>query len=89
MSKTEQFAKNCAGMEDKLVQYLDGRAKPAERRAVEDHLAVCSSCRNRAEDFRALFGALDDLPVISPSPWFDASLHSRIAVEAGQPGFWL
>ena len=75
-------------MENKLIQYLDGRAKPVERRAVEDHLAVCSGCRNRAEGFRTLFGALDDLPVISPSPGFDASLRARVAAEAGQPGFW-
>jgi anti-sigma factor RsiW len=88
MSNKEQFAKNCAGMENKLVQYLDGRAKPAERRAVEDHLAVCSGCRNRAEDFRALFGALDDLPMISPSPAFDASLRARIDAEAARRGLW-
>src|SRR5258706_4632608 len=88
MSNEKRFEKNCAGMEAKLVQYVDGRARPAERRAVEDHLAICSNCRNRAEDFRALFGALDDLPVISPSPWFDASLRARIAVVAGRPGFW-
>ena len=88
MSNTKRFEKNCAGMEDKLVQYLDGRAKPAGRRAVEDHLAICSNCRSRAEDFRALFGALDDLPVISPSPWFDASLRARIAVVGGRQGFW-
>jgi len=88
MSNTKRFEKNCAGMEDKLVQYLDGRAKPAGRRAVEDHLAICSNCRGRAEDFRALFGALDDLPVISPSPWFDASLRARIAVVGGRQGFW-
>jgi anti-sigma factor RsiW len=75
-------------MEDKLVQYLDGRAKPAERCVVEDHLAICLSCRNRAEDFRALFGALDDLPVISPSPLFDASLRARVAAVAGRPGIW-
>jgi anti-sigma factor RsiW len=88
MSNTERFAKNCSGMEEKLVEYLDGRAKPAERRIVEEHLAVCSACRNRAEDFRALFGALDDLPVISPSPAFDASLRARIAAEPARRGFW-
>jgi anti-sigma factor RsiW len=88
MSNTKRFEENCEGMEDKLVQYLDGRAKAAGRRAVEDHLAICLSCRNRAEDFRALFGALDDLPVISPSPSFDASLRARVAAEAGRPGFW-
>jgi anti-sigma factor RsiW len=88
MSNAKRFEKNCAGMEDKLVQYLDGRAKPVERRAVEDHFAVCSGCRSRAEDFRALFGALDDLPVISPSPSFDAALRARVAAVAGRPGFW-
>jgi anti-sigma factor RsiW len=88
MGHTERFEKNCAEMEDKLVQYLDGRAKPAERRAVEDHLAVCSGCCNRAEDFRAIFGALDDLPAISPSPSFDASLRARVAAEADRRTLW-
>jgi anti-sigma factor RsiW len=85
---TERLAKYCAGMEDKLVEYLDGRAKPAERRAVEEHLAVCSGCRNRAEDFRLLWDAFEDLPVISPSPAFDASLRARIAAEPVRRGFW-
>src|SRR6266446_4836124 len=88
MSNTGRNAERCAGMEDKLVEYLDGRAKPAERRAVEEHLAVCSGCRHRAEDFRALWGALDDLPVISPSAVFDASLRARIAAEPAHRGFW-
>ncbi len=59
--------KNCAGMENKLVEYLDGRAKPAERRAVEKHLAACAECRMRAEQFRVLWDALENLPVLSPS----------------------
>jgi len=74
-------------MEDKLVEYLDGRANPVARRAVADHLAVCSNCRDRADDFRTLFGALDDLPVISPSTAFDASLRGRIAAEAASRDF--
>src|SRR5882762_1239622 len=88
MRDTERTTKYCAAMEGKLVQYLDGRAKPAERRAVEEHLAGCSACRNRAEDFRALWGALDDLPVISPSPAFDASLRARISAEPVRRGLW-
>jgi anti-sigma factor RsiW len=79
----------CTGMEAKLVEYLDGRAKPAERRAVEEHLAGCAGCRAQAEDFRTLWGALDDLPVISPSPAFDASLRARIASEPVRRGFWV
>ena len=56
--------KNCASLESKLVEYLDGRAQPAERHAVEEHLLACASCRSRAEEFRALWSALDDLPSI-------------------------
>ena len=78
----------CTRMEAKLIEYLDGRAKPAERRAAEEHLAGCAECRIRAEEFLALWGALDDLPVISPSPAFDASLRARIAAEPARRSFW-
>jgi hypothetical protein len=78
----------CTGMENKLVEYLDGRAKPAERHAVEEHLAACAVCRARAEGFRMLWDALDDLPVLSPSPSFDALLRARIAAEPACRRFW-
>ena len=80
--------KRCTGMENKLIEYLDGRAKPAERRAVEEHLAACAECRVRAEEFRTLWDALDDLPVLSPSPSFDASLRARIAAEPAPRRIW-
>jgi anti-sigma factor RsiW len=78
----------CTGMENKLVAYLDGRAKPSERRAVEAHLTDCAECRVRAEEFRLLWNALEDLPVLSPSSAFDASLRARIAAEPVRRGFW-
>jgi anti-sigma factor RsiW len=78
----------CNELEGKLIEYLDGRARPAERRIAEAHLAECGSCRVRAEEFRALWSALDDLPALSPSPDFDASLRARIAAEPVHRGFW-
>jgi len=78
----------CASIEGKLVVFLDGRAQPAERRAVEQHLSTCAACRTRAEEFRALSGVLDDLPSISPSASFDAALRARIAAEPPQRSFW-
>jgi len=75
-------------MESILVEYLDERARPAERRAVEQHLTACASCRSRAEEFRAVWAALDDLPEISPSHAFDGSLRARIAAEPARRGFW-
>jgi len=75
-------------MENKLLDYLDGRAKPAQRHAVEEHLTACVECRTRAEEFRALWNALDDLPALSPSAAFDATLRARIAAEPVRRGFW-
>jgi hypothetical protein len=79
---------SCTGMENKLVEYLDGRAKPAERRAIEDHLTGCVECRTRAEEFRMLWSALDDVPMLSPSAAFDASLRARIAAQPARRSFW-
>ncbi|MGH9680636.1 MAG: zf-HC2 domain-containing protein [Candidatus Acidiferrales bacterium] len=75
-------------MENGLVEYLDGRSAPAERRAVETHLAACADCRARAEEFRALWSVMDDVPELSPSPAFDASLRTRIAAEPAPRKFW-
>ena len=88
MSGKGSSQKQCTALESKLVEYLDGRVRPAERHAVEEHLSACASCRLRAEEFRALWSALDDLPAISPSPAFDASLRARIAAEPVRRSFW-
>jgi Putative zinc-finger len=84
----ESSQKQCAALEGKLVQYLDGRSGPVERHAVEEHLSKCVACRLRAEEFRALWSALDDLPAIAPSPTFDASLRARVAAEPARRAFW-
>lgn len=78
----------CKGMQETLIEYLDGRANPTERRAVEQHLSSCADCRIRAEEFRALFGVLDDLSIVAPSCAFDASLRARIAAEPARREFW-
>jgi anti-sigma factor RsiW len=84
----ENSQRQCAALESKLVAYLDGRARPAERHAVEEHFAICASCRLRADEFRSLWSTLDDVPAISPSPSFDASLRERISAEPVQRSFW-
>lgn len=87
-SNDRRTASRCTAIENKLIEYLDGRAKPAERHAVEDHLSVCAECRVRAEEFRAIWSVLDDLPELSPSPAFDASLRARIAADPVRHSFW-
>ena len=79
---------NCQRIENNLIAYLDGKANPSQRREVETHLAECAACRERAEQFRALWGVLDELPVISPSPSFDAAVRAHVLREPRRAGFW-
>ena len=50
---------------DRLSEYLDGDLTPAERTALEAHLAACSTCRGTLEELRRVVAraqALDDRP---------------------------
>jgi anti-sigma factor RsiW len=81
---------NCERYDAQLIAYMDGRASESERAEVEAHLAVCAACRGRAEEFRALWGVLDESAAHEVSPAFDARLRERIAAE-GKPSWfaWL
>jgi anti-sigma factor RsiW len=76
---------NCEKLENKWIAYLDGKASAAERREVEAHIAACGACAQRAAEYRALWGVLDELPPISPSASFDAAVRARVAAEAPAP----
>jgi anti-sigma factor RsiW len=75
-------------MQEHLIGYLDGKAAPAARRQVEEHLAACPACRERAEQFSALWRTLDEVPGLSPSPSFDAAVRQRVAAEPHRAGWW-
>jgi anti-sigma factor RsiW len=68
-------------MESRILGYVDGRLKESERLDVEKHLAGCAPCRVRVNEFTAVSGLLDDLPLIEPSPAFDMRVHARVAAE--------
>ena len=79
---------SCSRMENKILGYVDGRLKEAERLEVEKHLAACPACRMRVNEFRAVSGLLDELPVIEPSPAFDLRVHARVAAEPVKQSWW-
>ena len=80
---------NCTRMESRILPYLDGRLKESDRGEVEKHLAVCSACRLRVNEFRSVSGLLDELPKIEPSPAFDLRMHARIAAEPPRQSWWV
>lgn len=79
---------SCSRMENKILPYVDGRLKPGEMAEVEKHLASCPACRLRVNEFRAVSGLLDELPVIQPSPAFDVRVHARVSAEPVKRSWW-
>jgi anti-sigma factor RsiW len=71
----------CEDVAIKLIAYLDRRANSAERQEVEQHLAACTTCAKRAEEFRKVWSVLDEVPMLEPSFGFDARTRERIARE--------
>lgn len=80
----------CEDVSKELLGYLDRRANSAERKQVEEHLIDCAACRTRAEEFRNVWTALEELPAIQPSFGFDARARQRVAAEPRPQWFrWL
>src|SRR5262245_45954937 len=79
---------NCKAVEKESIAFVDGSIDSRRRREVEEHLAACGSCRERAEQLREIWGILDEAPVLPPSPGFDSAVRVRISQEASRPGFW-
>jgi anti-sigma factor RsiW len=73
---------NCRDAEKKLMAYLDGKLIGAERRDFETHLAACNGCQERVAGFQSVWGVLDELPVVTPSPAFDVQVRARVQQES-------
>ena len=71
----------CERMESRILGYVGGRLKENERLELEKHLAECAPCSLRVNEFSAVSGLLDELPLIEPSPEFDTRVHARVAAE--------
>jgi anti-sigma factor RsiW len=78
----------CEKMESRILAYVDGRLQESERLDVEKHLATCAPCHLRVQEFRAVSELLEELPVIEPSPAFDARVRALVAAEPLKTDWW-
>jgi len=78
----------CKELESNAIEYLDGKLAPAQRSAVEAHLAVCAACRERVHGFTQVMGLLDEWQSVQPSPFFQTRLATRLKEEAASPSGW-
>jgi anti-sigma factor RsiW len=65
-----------------LSAYLDGELAPAERRAIEAHLAVCAACREELDALAQVKRLLGRLPEVEPPAGLWASLRARAVAPA-------
>jgi len=79
---------SCERIESRILGYVDGRLKESERLEVEKHLAECAPCALRVNEFSAVAGLLDELPLIEPSAEFDMRVHARVAAEPAARASW-
>ncbi len=79
---------SCERMESRILGYVDGRLKESERLELEKHLTECSPCALRVNEFTAVAGLLDELPLIEPSAEFDTRVHARVAAEPVRNAGW-
>src|SRR5208283_4326079 len=79
---------SCEKMESRILGYVDGRLKESERLDADKHLATCSACRLRVNEFRAVNDLLGELPAIEPSGAFNARVHALVAAEPVKQHSW-
>ncbi|MGE5813096.1 MAG: zf-HC2 domain-containing protein [Acidobacteriota bacterium] len=67
---------------DRLSEYLDDELEPAERSAVEQHLASCASCRNTLEGLRDVARRAAALPYRVPAEELWPGIERRVRAIA-------
>ena len=69
------------GYEVEIGDYVDGTLPPAQRAALEAHLAECDTCRATVADFRTVRAAAATLDTHTPPP----RVWARIAADLDTP----
>lgn len=78
----------CKELETNAIMYLGGKLPPAQRDALEGHLAVCPACRERVQGFAQVMGLLGEWQNVQPSPFFQTRLTARLKEEPVSQSWW-
>ena len=71
----------CEGFQERFADYLSGRIKAAEKKALKDHLAGCETCRHQLKQMEVVWLALGDLPERQPSPALRSRFYAMLESE--------
>jgi pyruvate/2-oxoglutarate dehydrogenase complex dihydrolipoamide acyltransferase (E2) component len=73
----------------KLAAYCGDDLGTAERRRVEEHLAVCEACRAELGDLQTALHLIRTTPEAEPPPWLAARIMARIREQQRKKRSWL
>ena len=69
---------NCKKFRYSIPDFVHGKISDAEKSVMDNHLAICSSCRQEVEEFRALFAELGNHVAWKPSDNYLATILPRV-----------
>ena len=71
-------AMDCAALDERLADYLEGDLDPASQREVEAHVASCVRCSALVRDLEQIRSSAADLPELTPSTDLWSGIARRI-----------
>lgn len=72
-----------------LSAYCGDDLAPAERRQVEEHLAMCDECRAEQSDLQTALRLIRTTPDVEPPPWLATRVMARIREQQQEKRSWL
>ena len=75
----------CAEARERMQAFLDGLLDAADRRALEEHVALCAACREAFAEARRLASLLGGWARVAPSPRFTERVLAAIRLPAPAP----
>jgi len=75
----------CAQLEILLCDYVDGALAPADKAAVEEHLATCVACAEMARDSAAAMEFIGRVADVEPPPALVTQLFHVPSLEPARP----
>ena len=79
---------NCSWVTQNRSAYLDGELQPAERTAMELHLADCQRCAEEFEQLKLMHNAFAAVPGYSAPQDFSRNVMERIAEQEASGFNW-
>lgn len=79
---------NCGKVKNNLLYWVEGTLPEKKRLELEAHLAGCETCARLVQSFSSIWGSLDELEHLQPSPFFWNKLERKMAQASEKKFFW-